>query len=177
MCLAAANATAAIVYVKMDAGNFYGARNPSCRSRGPYDYDYPSDLIPEAVTTPQRPTAGMIQVNQKLDRLLGMMGEQQKETNSVKSAMKTIREEFDSLRATVSSFSTPSSADTSVSKRPQRLPLKLSVSNQCFCKHSCSLPSYSMDGLQLANVLVSLARPLFSIFPCGGGKKGLVHYC
>ena len=73
----------------------------------------------------------MIQVNQKLVRLLGMMGEQQKEINLVKSAMKTMREKFDSLCATVSTFSTPSSVNTnySVSKRPQRLPLKLSVSN------------------------------------------------
>ena len=83
---------------KMDAGNFYGARNPSCRSRGTYDYDYSSDLISEAVTT-QRHTAGMIQVNQKLDRLLGMSNKK-----------KQIHED-------------------DVSKRPQRLPLKLSVSN------------------------------------------------
>ena len=96
----------------MDAGYFYGARNPSCRSRGLYDYDYSSDLIPEAVTTPQRLTAGMIQVNQKLVRLLGMPdGRATKEINLIKSAMKTMREKFDSLRATVSTFSTTSSAN------------------------------------------------------------------
>ena len=64
---------------KMDAGNFYGVRNPSCRSRGNYDYDYSSDLISEAVTTQRHMhTAGIIQVNQTLDRLLGMSNKKTK---------------------------------------------------------------------------------------------------
>ena len=62
-----------------------------------------SDLIPEALlSAPQKPT-GMIQVNRKLDRLFGVMGGQQKEMNPVKSEMMTMREEFDSFEATVSS--------------------------------------------------------------------------
>ena len=73
----------------------------------------------------------MIQVNQKLVRLLGMMGEQQKEINLVKSAMKTMREEFDSLRATVSTAVLHALRILAIvsQKDHERLPLMLSVSN------------------------------------------------
>ena len=72
------------------------------------------------------PSAGYMDINQKLDRLIGLVENQQKETESIKSNMEKFRGEFDVLKSSVSVAATQS---TPVSKR---VPTKLSVRHACY---------------------------------------------
>lgn len=114
-----------LVAVNMDGGGFYNRRSPAAGVHFGGTSNYYSgipDQIGAGHGIPSH-TPGHVEINQKLDRLIGLVESQQKETESIKSNMAKFREEFDTLKSYVSTAATQS---TPVSKR---VPSKLSVSH------------------------------------------------
>lgn len=105
----------------MDGGGYYNRGNPGVQFGGTSNY---YNGIPDQLGTSHgvpSQALGYVGINQKLDRLIGLVENQQKETESIKSNVEKFREELDELKSSVSVASTQS---TPISKR---VPSKLSV--------------------------------------------------
>ena len=112
----------------MNSGGFYngGRPVPGVHLGGTPNYYGIPDQVEASRLSHGVPSAGYMDINQKLDRLIGLVENQQKETESIKSNMEKFRGEFDALKSSVSVAATQL---TPVSKR---VPTKLSVRHACY---------------------------------------------
>lgn len=106
----------------MDNGGFYNRRSPSVHFGGTSNYYSGIPDQAEAVNRVPSHTSGYAEIDLKLERLIKLVENQHKETESIKLNVEKFREEFDTLKSSVSAATAQS---TLVSKR---VPSKLSVS-------------------------------------------------
>ena len=88
----------------MNGGGFYngGLPAPGVYLGGTSNYYGILDQVGASRLSHGVPSAGYMDINQKLDRLIGLVENQQKETESIKSNMEKFRGEFDVLKSSVS---------------------------------------------------------------------------
>lgn len=108
----------------MEGGGFYNLGNPAgVHFGGTSNYYNVPDQVGVNHGVPSHAMAGQgyVDINQKLDRLIGLVENQQKETETIKSNMEKFRGEFDALRYSISVAATASTHAST------RVPSKLSV--------------------------------------------------
>ena len=88
----------------MNSGGFYNGGRPALGVHlgGTPNYYGIPDQVEASRLSHGVPSAGYMDINQKLDRLIGLVENQQKETESIKLNMEKFRGEFDALKSSVS---------------------------------------------------------------------------